>query len=49
MAKVTCTECGHEIDLVKEDGFIAWNLPACEKCKNKYWKVSGKKSKRKKQ
>lgn len=40
MAKVKCSECGYEINLVSEDGFRVNNLPACEKCKNKYWRVS---------
>lgn len=37
-SKVECAECGHIVDLVKEDAWVRNNLPACEKCKNKYWR-----------
>jgi hypothetical protein len=36
LVKCANTECGHIIDLVRENGYIIDNLPACEKCKNKY-------------
>lgn len=40
MAKMKCSECGYEINLIKEDGYVVENLPNCKECRNKYWKVS---------
>lgn len=42
MAKVKCSKCGEEINLVSQDGYIINNAPNCEKCKIKLDRIDSK-------